>query len=143
MATPDQLAAVRALIAGDFEQHEEIIGRLTAAGELDAYGTLLGAAQFLAVRRQFASGHTSADVIQLAADIRAVFDRTGDDTDPRPIELVARSALGEQDVTAQLDDKTVLTAQTLTVGALGAEHRLGEPDEFFREVQALAEKWGA
>lgn len=143
MATAEQWAALRAMIETDWDRHADLTQRLTAGDGLGDYGTLLGAAYYLAVRRQFPAGHSVGDVIRFAARVRAKFDTTGEDVDPRPIELVARAALGEQGVGDHLDDKAVVTAQTLTLAALAHEGGLGDPDAFAREVEALAEKWGA
>jgi len=143
VATPDQWAALRTMVNADWDSHQGLIHKLTASRSLGDWGTLLAAAHYLAVRGQFPSGHSPADVIQLAAEVRARLDETGDQFDARPIELVARAALGDFDGVDDLDDEAVITAQTLTVSVLAEEGRLGDPEEFFREVEALAKSWGA
>jgi len=93
VATNDQLALLRAMAEGDFERHEA--QSLRTSGGLDNHGTVIGAAFYLAVRRQFERRYRPDDVIRLVADTRAMFDQTGDVIDPRAAELIVRSALGE------------------------------------------------
>jgi len=146
MATQKQWAALRAMLDSDWGRHGELARELAAAHDLDTWGTVVGAAYYLAIRRQFPSGHSSADVIRLAAEVRATFDKTGDEFDGRSIELMIRLALGDTKVEDEVDrmaDRTALIAQSLTLALLAADHRLGDPDEFFREVEALATEWGA
>lgn len=143
MATTEQLDMLRAMVSADFDRHEEISHRLHAAGELEGYGSVIGAAFYLAVRKQFPSGHSSAEVIRLAADVRAIFDKTGDEIDPRAVELMIRSALGEADLASEVPDATVIQIQMITVSALAGEDKLGDPNEFMDLVQKLLDRWGA
>jgi hypothetical protein len=52
-ATAEQLAVLRAMVEGDFDRQEELSHRLAEPGGLDTYGTVIGAALFIAVRKQF------------------------------------------------------------------------------------------
>ena len=143
MPTTDQLDALRAMLKADFDRHAQLTERLDQRGGWPDYGILIGAAFFLGVRKRFADGHTPADVIDFVAQVRERFDPDGNSYDPHAGELVVRSALGERGLTADLPDKTVLALQTVIVGSLAADQQLGDVDDFLREVEALATKWGA
>lgn len=141
MLSSEQTSAFRAMLAADFDRYQELASQLESAGRWKGYGALVGAAFFLAVRAQFPDGHSSEDVIQLVADLRAQFDPDGESLDPHQFELVVRSSLGERGVAAHLDDQTVLQIQVVTVGGLAAAGRVGDLDEFATRAEALATKW--
>jgi hypothetical protein len=141
MATAEQLEVLRAMVGGDFERQEVLTNRLHEAGGLDDYGTVIGAAFFLAVRKQFPQRYSAEDVIRLVADTRALIDQTGDQMDPRAAELVVRSALGESGLLANVSDEAVVQAQVAISSYLAGEGKLGDPDAFMAEVKNLLEEW--
>lgn len=141
MATAEQLEVLRAMVKGDFERQEELTNRLHESGGLDDYGTVIGAAFFLAVRKQFPQRYSAEDVIRLVADTRALIDQTGDQMDPRAAELVVRSALGESGLLANIPDEAVIQAQVAISSYLAGEGKLGDPDAFMAEVKRLLEEW--
>jgi hypothetical protein len=141
MVTADQLALLRATVDGDFERSEELSHALRASGGLDEYGTVIGAAFYIAVHRQFPERYCAEDVIRLVADTRAVLDQTGDVIDPRAAELVVRSALGERGLVSTIPPATVVQVQVAVCSVLADQKKLGDPDDFMREVQALIDEW--
>lgn len=142
MATTQQFEMLRAMVEADFERQEAISHELAASGGLNGYGAVIGAAFYLAVRRQFPQGYTADDVIKLVADTRTLIDHTGDAIDPRSAELVVRSALGEGGLVSEIPDATVVQVQIAVCSALAAEHKLGDPDTFMAEVRQLLAEWG-
>lgn len=144
MATTEQIDMLRAMVEADFDRHEEISHRLRDQGELDGYGTVIGAAFFLAIRMQFPDAKgTPAEITRLVADTRAVFDLTGDLIDPRAAELVVRTALGEPEAANSFDDATVIQAQMAVASFLAGEQRLGDTDKFMERAQNLIAQWEA
>lgn len=144
MARSEHIDMLRAMVTADFERHEEISHRLADSGGLDGYGTVIAAAFFIAVRKQFPNGgHTPADVTRLVADTRAIFDRTGDAIDPRAAELTVRSALGEPEAAKDIDDATVIQMQIVVTSFLAGEQRLGDTDKFMEQTQRLIARWEA
>lgn len=143
MATAEQLDILRAMVTADFERHDELLGQVSSEGGWEGYGEVIGAAFYIAVRKQFPDGANPQGIIRLVADVRERLDRTGDDIDPRAAELLVRSALGEADLASQLADATVVQLQMVTVSVLAAEERLGTPDDFMNEVKALLDRWAS
>jgi hypothetical protein len=141
MATAEQMEVLRAMVEGDFDRQEELSHRLHETGGLDDYGTVIGAAFFLAVRKQFPRRYSAEDIIRLVADTRSEIDQTGDLIDPRAAELVVRSALGESGLLANVSDEAVIQTQIAVCSYLAGEDRLGNPDAFMDEVKKLPEEW--
>lgn len=141
MVTTDQLALLRATVDGDFERAEELSHALRASGGLDEYGTVIGAAFYIAVHRQFPERYCAEDVIRLVAETRAMLDQTGDAIDPRSAELVVRSALGERGLVSNIPPATVVQIQVAVCSVLADQKKLGESDAFMHEVQKLLDEW--
>lgn len=138
MPTSEHVDSLRAMVHADFERHEELTGKIQS---WEGYEDLIGAAFFIAVNRQFPDGHTPDQVIRLVAEMRSLLDRTGDGIEPRAAELMIRSALGDEDLAAQVPDATGLQLQIVAVSALAEFQRLGAPDEFLAQAVSLATKW--
>jgi hypothetical protein len=143
MATSEQLTMLRAMVDGDFERHQQLSNALHASGGLDDYGEVIGAAFYIAVRKQFPERYSTEDVIRLVANTRTMVDQTGDVIDPHAAELVVRAALGEHDRVANLSDRVVVESQMAVCSYLSAEGLLGEPEVFMGEVQELLNEWAA
>jgi hypothetical protein len=143
MATAEQLAMLRAMVDGDFDQHKELSDRLHAAGQLDEYGEVIGAAFYIAIRMQFPERYSAEDVIQLVANARSMFDQSGEVINPRSAELVVRGPLGEYDSAANIPDEEVVQTQVVICSYLAAEGRLGDPDAFMGKVRELLDEWAA
>jgi hypothetical protein len=143
VATTDQLAMLRAMVEGDFDRHTQLSNQLHASGGLDGYGTVIGAASFIAISMQFEGkgGYRPEDVIKLVAETRTMLDLNGDVIDPRTAELVVRSALGEGGLLAGIPATKVVEAQMAISSYLAAERKLGDPDAFMREVEELLADW--
>ena len=83
------------MLRNQAEEYQQTVGQFDD-DDWDSFGTLIGAAFALAVRQQFGSEHTPAEVVKLVAELRAQFDPDGDSLDPRVFELMVRSALGDK-----------------------------------------------
>jgi hypothetical protein len=133
------------MVTADFDRHKELSNALHASGRLDGYGEIIGAAFFVAVRKQFEGqgGYSPEDVIRLVADTRAMLDLSGDVIDPRVAELVVRSALGEGGLLGGIDPSKIAETQMAVCSYLAEIKRLGDPDTFMGEVQQLLDEWAA
>ncbi len=141
MPTSRQSKAFREMLRNQAEEYQQTVGQFDD-DDWESFGTLIGAAFALAVRRQFGSEHTPAEVVKLVAELRAQFDPDGDSLDPRVFELMVRSALGEKGLKlASLSDEVVLQIQAVAVGGLAGTGRLGDIDEFAVRAEALSDKW--
>lgn len=143
MATPEQLAVLRAMVGGDFARQKELSNALHARGGLDGYGDVIAAAFYLAIRKQFPQRYSAQDVIRLVADTRAMFDQTGSVINPQYAERMVRSALGERGLVADIPDAEVVQTQIILCSYLAAEGRLGDPDVFMAQVKEVLDEWSA
>ena len=141
MVTAEHLAMLRAMVDTDFERHRELSDALHASGQLTEYGEVIGAAFYIAVRMQFPERYSAEDVIKLVADARAMFDQTGKIINPHSAELVVRGPLGKYEGAAQVPDADVVQIQVVICSYLASEGKLGDPDAFMFEVQALLNEW--
>lgn len=145
--TDGHVAALRALLAGDFDQWERLVEELDRTdGWGDGYPLLINAAFFHAVDRRFGKDGTHADVVRFVAETRARFDPDGQTIDPHAAELLVRSVL-EPDAVAEavagLGDATVVETEGVLLGQLiTVDERLaGEQlDEFIAEARKLADE---
>src|SRR4051794_8988428 len=92
--TDDQVATLRAYLAGDFDQYERLYERLDRQAARTTYLALIDAAFFEAVDRRFAKNGTRADVIEFVADVRARSDNLGE-IDALTAERLIRAVLGD------------------------------------------------
>jgi len=138
----EQAAALRTMLAGDFDEHNRISAHLDRTDGWGEYPALIQAAFFEAADRRFGKGYTDAEIIQFVADARARFDQTGRDIDARAAERLLRATQGVGSVD-DLDDKTVVGTETLLLGALITVENLDDAtlDEFMKEVRELADEW--
>lgn len=142
--TDEQVATLKALFAGDVEEHKRLLAGLDPRSASIGYSALITAGFFEAVDRRFAATGTVADVIQFVADVRARADEIAQDLDPTLAERIIRHALGDGSID-DLDDRAVFSAQMVLLGALIGDEQLDEEglDAFLAEVRAVADEWTA
>lgn len=149
MARAEELALLRVVVDVDSEDSdaEQIAQRLENEGRLDGFALTLAAALNVGLRRQFPERYRASDVIRLVADLRCLGDETGDEFDPWAMEWVARSALGEPEMTKlvkmTLGGKDIFEVQLHLCGFLAADERLGDVDTFLSDVDHLLDVWTA
>ena len=140
--TDHQVATLRALLAGDFEEHSRLRAQLDLDADREGYSALTAAGFFEAADRHFTAGHTRAEIAEFVAAARATSADTAEKIDPRIAERMIRGVFEDEnidDVTGQ----TVVETQVLLLVALVAEARLDAPelDAFLAESRKLAERW--
>jgi pantoate kinase len=140
--TADQVATLRAHLAGDFDEYNRLWASLDRKAADTGYTALIAAAFFEAVDRRFAKSGAGADVIEFVGSVRARFDEGGDEIDPLAAETLIRAALGDDSGT-ELDDDTVISTQITVLTALILDENLDnvDLDEFMEEARKLADEW--
>ncbi len=139
--TDDQVAALRALLAGDLERHRLLYARLGSDQALAGYTALVTGAFSEAVERRFGANYRPADVITFVGDVRTRSDRIAESLDPAAAERVIRAVFGDGSV-RDLRDVTVVSAQIVLLGALIADERLDDAglDAFLADARNLADR---
>jgi hypothetical protein len=139
--TDEQVATLRAYLAGDFDEYERLNEQLDPEVDGVGYGALIAAGFFEAVDRRFAKGGTRVSVIEYVADVRSRSDRLSDQIDPQVAERLIMHSLGEGSID-DLDDKIVVHTQLLLLISLIGDEELDgvELDKFIATVRALGNR---
>ncbi|MGI5224000.1 hypothetical protein [Actinoallomurus sp. CA-142502] len=139
--TDEQVATLRAHLAGDVEEYQRRWGRLDRNAARAGYMALLAAAFFEAVDRRFAQSGTAADVIEFVGALRARLDEDADEVDPVVAERLIRDALGDGSID-DLDEDTIISTKVLLLTALISDEKLGdaELDEFMATARSLGDR---
>ncbi|GLY81611.1 hypothetical protein [Actinoallomurus iriomotensis] len=139
--TDEQVATLRAHLAGDVEEYQRRWGRLDRNAARTGYMALLAAAFFEAVDRRFAQSGTAADVIEFVGALRARLDEDADEVDPVVAERLIRDALGDGSID-DLDEDTIISTKVLLLTALISDEKLGdaELDEFMATARSLGDR---
>jgi hypothetical protein len=140
--TDDQVAALRAYLADDLDQHRQLYARLDRQAAHSGYAALLAAAFFEAVNRRFAQDGTTADVIEFVADVRGRSQALAEAIDPRAAERLIRAALTDEDID-DLDDRAKGSLYVVLLAGLIGDEQLSDDglDEFLAEARKLADEW--
>jgi hypothetical protein len=126
--TDDQIAALRAQLAGDYDEHRRLLADLNTRGALAGYTALVTAAFIEAVDRKFGPGHRDdGDVIEFIGDVRARFPGADDEIDPAGAERVVRKALGRGSI-SDLDGPTIRHIERLLLPVLVADEHLDDDE---------------
>jgi hypothetical protein len=141
MVTDEQVAALRAHLALNLDESEQLHQRLVQTGDVAGYGELVYAAFVMAVRWRFAPMWTVPDVVRFVVAARVRLSEDDIDIDPRASEALIRRALGE-DVAAELDEEIRGRTQVFLMSELIFDEDLSNAglDKFLAEARALAEQ---
>jgi hypothetical protein len=137
--TDDQVATLRAQLAGDYGEHRRLLANLDSRGALPGYTALVTAAFIEAVDRRFGPERSDdAAVIEFIGDVRSRFPGADDEIDPAAAERVVRKALGRGSV-SDLDGTTIRRIERLLLPVMVADERLGdeELDRFLANARKL------
>jgi hypothetical protein len=127
----------------DFGRQKELTDALHASGGLDGFEEVLGAAFYVAIHRQFPQRYSTEDVIRLVADVRSMFDHSGEVINPQSAEKMVRTALGERGLVADIGDAELGQTQIIVCSYLAAVGRLGDVDAFMSAVKEILAEWAA
>lgn len=141
--TDDEVAVLRAHLAGDQVRYRELYGRLDrSAGTRTTYSLLITAAFMEAVERRFAGKGTAADVISYVADVRSRSDDVAQALDARAAERVIRDVLTDEDI-ADIDGKTRGQVYIIVLSALVSDEQLDDAglDAFLAAAREKADDY--
>jgi hypothetical protein len=148
--TTEQVAALRAQLAGDMEEHNRLLKQLRERDDGIGYHMLLTAAFYGAARRRFGRDWKAADVILFVAGVRARAETIAGALEPRIAERVLSSVLSSNDIAAALTDTEiddlntgqVTDAETHLLMAMIADERLRRStlDKFLAEARTRADR---
>jgi hypothetical protein len=140
--TDHQVAALRALLAGNFDEHRKLLARLRLDADREGYSALVTAGFFEAADRRFADGHTAAEIAGFVAWARATTDDAADKIDPRIAERLIRGVFEDENM-HDVGGQTLMETQLLLLAALVSEARFtdSELDAFMVGSRKLAERW--
>jgi hypothetical protein len=144
MAISDgQIAAMRAILVGDFDEYDRLSAELDRVDGWGDYPVLMQAAFFEAVDRRFGKGYTRQEVVQYVADARSRFVQTGQEVDPGAAERLMLVALGSSVSVDDIDGKALGTIEMFILVALITDENLDATglDEFMKEVRKSADEW--
>jgi hypothetical protein len=137
--TDDQVAALRAQLAGDHDEHRRLLAELDARGGLAGYTALVTAAFIEAADRRFGPGHRDdAAVAAFIADVRSRFPGADDKLDPAAAERIIRKALGRGSI-SDIDGPAIRRTERLLLPLMVADEQYGgeELDRFLAAARKL------
>jgi len=134
-----QVAALRAQLAGDYEQHRRLLQQVETAGGMRDYMSLVAAAFLEAVDRRFANASLPAAVIEWVADVRSRSPQASEAIDPAAAERVILKTLGQGDI-SDLSGRDVRHNLQVLLALLVADERLDGSalDAFMASARKLA-----
>lgn len=140
--TDAQVAALRAQLTGNPEEHKRLFAQLDPLAARTGYRALVTAAFCTAVERRFAPDGSADDVIEFVGDVRSRTGRAADEIDPRTAERLILAVYTDEPI-GDLDPKASFGIQILLLAALIADAQLDDPglDEFLAEARKLADQW--
>jgi hypothetical protein len=140
--TDHQIATLRALLAGDFDEHSRLRGLLDRDADREGYSALIAAGFFLAADRRFARSHTKADITEFVAAARATSPDAAEQIDPRLAERMIRGVFDDDDM-HDVPGQTLVETQVMLLAALVSEAWPGaaELDAFLADTRKLADRW--
>ena len=140
--TSDQLATLRSYLSGDFSDYEQRRSRIDQSPNRVGYRALVSAAFCEAVERRFAAQDPPERVIEFVADVRAQFDRDGNQIDPRAAERMIRAVYTDERID-DLDSATKGRTQIILLAALINSEQLDSAglDAFLADAAKLADQW--
>jgi hypothetical protein len=126
--TSDQVAALRAQLAGDYDEHRRLLADLDSRGALPGYTALVTAAFAEAVDRRFGPGRRDdAAVAEFIGGVRSRFPGSDDEIDPAAAERVVRKALGRGSI-SDLDGPAIRRTERLLLAVMVADERLDDQE---------------
>lgn len=139
--TDDHVKALRAMLAGEMEEYDEIADRIMATESPRYFNVILASAFTIAVHRRFGKGYTLPDIIQFVADQRTQFDEAADIFDPLVAEHLLLSVLTGEPVD-EVDEVAKAEAEVGLLVGLVDDQDLDEAgiNEFVDEARKGAER---
>jgi hypothetical protein len=140
-ATDEQVAVLRAQLAGDYDEHRRLLADLDSRGALAGYTALVTAAFIEAADRRFGPGHRDdAAVTAFVSDVRARFPGADAEIGQAAAERIIRKALGRGSV-SDIDGPTIRRTEMLLLPLMVADEQYSgeELDRFLAGARKLLE----
>jgi len=139
--TDDQVATLRAQLAGDTAEYERRFADLDTAADRTGYTALIGAAFVVAAERRFSVDSEVADVLKFVADVRGRIPNA-ESLDARTAERLILAAVSDADID-DIDADTAVVTQLILTAAMVADAQYDDAalDAFMAEARALADGW--
>jgi hypothetical protein len=140
--TDHQVATLRALLAGDFDEHGRLRAQLDQDADREGYSALIAAAFFLAADRRFAKSHAKAEITEFVAAARATSADAAEQIDPRLAERIIKGVFDDEDM-HDVPGQTLLETQVMLLAALVSETwpDTTELEAFMTDSRKLADRW--
>lgn len=139
--TDEQVAPLRAQLAGQPAEHLRLFDLLDQTSKRTAYRTLVSAAFMIAAERRFAPDVSPDVVIEFVADVRSRSAQVADQVDPKTAERVIMAVFTGQSLD-DIDAATSLQIQLILMAAIIGDERLDDAglDAFLAEARKLADQ---
>ena len=139
--TDDQESALRAALAGRFDEYERLLDALDPVAAQEGYNALVSAAFALAVDTRFPQGTAKADIIEFVGDVRSRAESAAR-VDPRVAERVMLAITSDEEID-DIDPRLGFQARLVLLFALIADARFDDAalDKFMGQARKLADKW--
>jgi hypothetical protein len=139
--TEEQVAALRAQLAGDLEEHRRLFAQLMPSDVRSGYRALTSAAFCVAAERRFPKESAAADVIAYVGDVRGRTQAAAQ-MNPRTAEQVILAVVTDEPLD-DVDPRTSFEIQLLLLAAMTADAQLDADglDAFLVEARKLADQW--
>jgi hypothetical protein len=140
--TDRQVSVLRALLAGDFEQHRTLRAQLHQEADREGYSALIAAAFFEAADRRFTPDHSRETIVQFVASARARSDDAARQIDPLLAERMIRGVFEDAADDGHSGQELVET-QVLLLAAIVSEAAFTDSDldSFLAAGRKLADRW--
>jgi hypothetical protein len=136
-----QVAALRTLLAREFDEHRRLYAALDRDGIRKGYAPLISAAFCIAVERRFSEDSSRADIIEFVADARSRAESAMTAIEPAAGERIIRAVYGDEDITDIHPNKR-FEIQMALLAALAADENFDDStlDEFLAAARKLADQ---
>jgi hypothetical protein len=137
IVTDEQVATMRAQLAGDREKYERLWAQLDQDAAKMGYTALIAGAFIEAVERRFAQTGTHTDVIEFVADARSRVDELSAKIDPLTAERLILAVYTDEEID-DLDANTVVRTQMLLLATLVADEQFDDAalDDFLGKARS-------
>lgn len=138
--TDQQIATLRAMLAGQRAEHEQLFAQFDRQADSLAYAALLNAAFFEAVDHRFGKDVKASDVVEFVADVRSRSDHAASAVDPRVAERLVRKVVSGES-TDDIEAGPSIRAKLYLLAALVADEDLDGAglDLFMAKARKLAD----
>lgn len=141
--TDDQVATLRAQLAGNVEEHKQRLAQLGKAEAATGYAALLSASFTLAAYQRFGKKGDTAAVMRFVADVRS---RTDDAAaiDPRVAERLILATFTDEEID-DIDLQVRYETQIVLLAAIISDSKLDDAqlEQFLAKARGIADEWAS